>query len=74
MKRVREILTKLDGVDDVAIDFAAKTARVRMAKGKTMDQKIIEKAFDGGRYGVTKFETVVQHPEKTYVATLTGMM
>jgi Cu+-exporting ATPase len=53
--RVRETLSKVDGVASVDIDFEAKTATLTCAPGKTVSRAAVEKAFAGSPYGVTSF-------------------
>jgi hypothetical protein len=41
----------------VEVDFNAKTAAVTMAAGKTLTKEACDKAFEGSKYSVSKFET-----------------
>ncbi|MCB9882594.1 MAG: heavy-metal-associated domain-containing protein [Planctomycetes bacterium] len=54
MKRVRETLTKLEGVKNVDIDFAKKTATITF-QGE-LAKAALDKTFEGSRYGVSAFE------------------
>jgi hypothetical protein len=40
-------------VSNVEVDFAAKTAKVTMAPGKTLSQGMCDQAFQGSKYAVS---------------------
>lgn len=57
-KKVRETLSKMDGVKSAAVDFTKKTATVKMKKGNKapLRRKAIEKLLlDNGGFKVTSF-------------------
>jgi hypothetical protein len=39
------------------VDFNAKTAAVKMKPGQTLTKEACEKAFEGTKYKVSKFES-----------------
>ncbi len=53
---VREALETLPEVQDVAIDFAAKTATITTHAGETLTRDQVHKALKGSGFGVTTFE------------------
>ena len=59
---VREALKTLPEVEDVAIDFEAKTATIttRAAQGLTREQ--VHKALKNSGFGLTTFESQPEHP------------
>jgi hypothetical protein len=48
----------VDGVGDVTVDFARKTATVTMKAGHTLDKAACERAFEGQSYRVADFRTI----------------
>jgi hypothetical protein len=42
----------------VDVDFDAKTATVKMARGKTLSKEKCEEAFGGTNYKVAKFDAL----------------
>jgi copper chaperone CopZ len=55
VERVRETLKRVDGVEQVEIDFSAKTATVTMQPGKSLTREECEQAFQDTRYRVAAF-------------------
>lgn len=51
-------MSGLDGVDKAEVDFESKTVTITMKEGKTLTKEALDKAFEGGKFSVTKFETV----------------
>ena len=46
-------MAKLDGVQDVKMDFSKKTATIKTSK--KLSAKDVEKALEGSRYKVSEF-------------------
>lgn len=57
MQRVRAALKTVDNVDDVAVDFDAKTATVS-ASGSGVEKVDCEKALKDAGYGIESFAKV----------------
>lgn len=53
---VREALKTLPEVEDVAIDFEAKTATITTRAAQTLTREQVHKALKGSGFGVTTFE------------------
>ncbi|MBI5506471.1 MAG: heavy-metal-associated domain-containing protein [Deltaproteobacteria bacterium] len=53
---MRAALAKLDGAASAEVDFAAKTATVTMAPGKTLTREDCTKALAGTKYTISSFE------------------
>lgn len=53
---VREALKTLPEVQNVAIDFNAKTATITTFAAKTLTREQVHKALKGSGFGVTSFE------------------
>jgi hypothetical protein len=49
-------------VEQVEIDFSAKTATVTMQEGRTLNKEECEKAFAGSRYAVTSLKPATANP------------
>ena len=62
----------MENVDQVKVDFAAKTATVKMKKG-VLTQKTVEAAFKGSKYSVASFEAAAVAPPRTYTLNVSGM-
>lgn len=58
MASVEKTISSLDGVEKAKVDFASKTVTITMKEGKTLTKEALDKAFEGGKFSVTKFETV----------------
>jgi copper chaperone CopZ len=54
----------LDGVDKAEVDFESKTVTITMKEGKTLTKEALDKAFEGSKFSVTKFETVEAKKEE----------
>lgn len=66
---------KLDGVDQVSVDFTNKTADVTMKPGAVLDQGVVADALKkSGRYGVTGFKENKPKPKsKSVTVGISGM-
>jgi hypothetical protein len=58
-------------VDQVKVDFAAKTATITMKEG-TLTQDAVASAFKGGRYSVSSFKEVDKRVRE-YTINVSGM-
>jgi len=57
VQRVRAALKTIDNVDEVAVDFGAKTATIS-ASGSGVEKADCEKALSDAGYGVKSFAKV----------------
>lgn len=55
MKKVKETLSRLDGVDKVDVNFDKKVASVSMKPGKELGKDTVEKAIADAGFTVTAF-------------------
>ena len=75
MKRVREALAKVPGVQNVEVDFSKKVATLTGKPGTDVASDSIKKALPKP-YGVTKITKKVETPKKgisAFVVSVSGM-
>lgn len=51
-------------MDKVEVDFESKTVTITMKEGKTLTKDALDKAFEGSKFSVTKFEAVETKKEE----------
>lgn len=51
-------MSSLDGVEKAEVDFDSKTVTITMKEGKSLTKEALDKAFEGSKFSVSKFETV----------------
>ncbi len=73
MKKVRETLNKLDGVHGTEVDFAAKTATLKIRPESKLTKADIEKALKDKGYGVSSYEEKAAGKAKEYTVVVSGM-
>jgi len=61
---VKKTVSGLDGVDKAEVDYPSKTVTITMKEDKSLTKEVLDKAFDGGKFSVTKFETVGEVKEE----------
>ena len=71
--KVRETLTKLNGVENTVVDFKAKTATVTLAKPTSkFSEKMVGKAITDLGFKMTSFDQLTPVPS-IYKLGVTGM-
>ena len=70
---MRATLTKLEGVENVKVDFAKKVATVTVKKDGSLTEGAVKTALKKRGFGVSSFEAPATSGESEYIVTVSGM-
>ena len=70
MKSVKKTVSGLDGVEKAEVDFDSRTVTITMKEGKALSKEVLDKAFEGTQFSVSKFEVEGDKKEGTVAASV----